>query len=532
MEVRRLNSFAAVRAKRKKPEFKNCSVTDEVYEEENLIHSFALKVTYIGLDSKMEIMEYLWGKSGMMNPKILEGAIFENDERKDDFRLPDEILERIKKKATDEEKKFHEKLGEERERTLKHLERMKSEKEREEKYEEAKRIEEEIERRKRAKLPDLRVKVEPVALLSIDAPVEIHHTKLENDFARKEITWKFDNLTGEHNLRCEGCGKKTDELFLTVDGLACRDCYKECKECGKPMINAYECKVCHAPLCDEHVHFCSTCHKPICKEHATKCEFCSNEMCPEHVHHCSICNAPLCEEHTYKCVVCGREIGPRHTRVCDVCGGNVCPEHIHKCEITGKNVCENCATEIDGKWYSNEVLEKGYGGKMVLPEFRCKTCGIAVSREDVQFCEVCNAPLCPDHAHHCGICGKTLCEDHVNKCSICGKELCGGHSILSELSGKVYCEAHATKCEVCGRVVGVDEIENGVCNSCRNMVEIERRDVPKEIFAKFPYAKKGKKWKISKGKNVAYITEVKGITLSYRVVDGKIEEFRTNKISL
>lgn len=523
--MRNLDSFASVKMKRKKPEFKNCKLVNDVYEEEQVLYSFALKITYIGLDSKTEIVEALW-KDGKMNPEILKGGEFEEVPGENDFKIPDEIMDEIKKKGELREREFQRRVEEERKNVVEHLERMVEEKLREGKSEEAERIREEVERRKNMPLPELRIKVEPISLLRINAPVEIHRSVLENEYSKKEVVWKFDNLTGEHDLRCDGCGKKANEFYLTVDGIACENCYKECKECGKPMINAYECKVCHEPLCEEHVHFCSTCHEPICQEHATKCEFCSNEMCPEHVNHCSVCNAPLCDEHAYSCVVCGKTIGPKHTRICEVCGGNVCPEHIHTCEICGKNVCENCASQIDGKWYCKDHLEDGYGGKLVLPEIRCKECGIAVAKEDVEYCEVCHAPLCPEHTHRCSVCGKTLCGEHVNRCSICNVELCDDHTYFSELSGKPYCEKHVGICEVCGRVVGEDEMHDGVCVACERKKEIGKREIPKEIFKKFPYAKKGKEWFISSGKNVAYITEIKGIVLSYRIVDGEIVEHR------
>jgi len=483
-----MDSFAAAKLKRKRPEFKNAKLIDDVFERDRIYHSFAIMVRYIGKDSKVELREYLWGPDGRLDPDVLKGAEFEELEGESQFAIPEEVLEEIKARGEREEQEFLKSLEKERAEIIAHLEKVLMEKEKEEKYEDAERIKEEIERRK--------------------------NSKLTNEYAEREITWKLDTLTGEHDLRCDGCGKVTNELFLTVDGIACKDCLKECKECGKPMLNAYECKVCHEPLCDEHVHFCATCHEPLCKEHATKCKFCSNELCPEHVEHCSVCNAPLCEEHTYHCSVCGAVIGPMHVRVCDVCHQDVCPEHIHKCEICGKNVCENCAVELDGKWYCKEHLEKSYGGKWVIPTTRCKTCGVALADDEINRCSVCNAPLCDEHTNHCSVCNAPLCDEHV---------------FVSELSGKEYCEEHAGKCNICGRTVGIDELHNSVCDACVNMKEAKRKDIPREILAKFPYAKHGKKWYISRGKNIAYITEVKGITLSYRIVNGEIIEHRSKK---
>ena len=522
-----MEQFAAAKIKRRKPEFANCNAVDDVFERERTFFSFAIMVKYIGKESRTELREYLWGPDGAMSAEVLRGAEFEPAEMDIEFKLPDEVLEDIKKKAVEEEERFHRAVEEERNETLRHLRRMLEEKEREGKEEEAQRIREEIERRENSPLPELRVHVEPVALLAIEAPVEVHHTKLENEFAKREITWKFDTLTGEHDLRCNSCGRAADKFFLAVDGIACDLCIKECKECGKPMINAHECKVCHAPLCDDHVHFCSTCGAELCNDHAIRCEFCSNEMCDDHINYCSVCNAPLCDEHAYSCVVCGKTTGPKHTRVCDVCGGNVCPEHIHKCEICGKNVCENCASQIDGKWYCREHLEVGYGGKLILPELRCEVCGIALANEDAHHCKVCGMVLCGDHVHRCSICGEELCEEHVHRCSICGAELCEEHVNFSEISGKPYCEYHTEICEICGRTVGEDEIRYGICNACTRMSEISRRDVPREIFLKFPYAKRGKEWYVSRGKNVAYITEVKGTRLAYRIVAGEIVEHRS-----
>ncbi len=523
-----MEQFAAVRMKRRKPTFKNCHVEDDVYEEERVLHSFALKITYIGLDSKVEILEYLWGDKGAMNPNVLKDAEFEEVQAENEFKIPDEVMEHIKSRAKEEESKFHEELQRKREDMLEHLKKMAIEKKSEGKMEEARRIEEEIERRRNATLPDLRVKVEPVSLLKIIAPLEIHRTVLSNEFTKREVVWKFDNLTGKHDLKCAGCGKSSEEFYLTVDGLACADCEKECKVCGKPMINAHLCKECNAPLCEEHVHHCSVCNAPLCEEHATKCKFCTNEMCSEHVHHCSVCNAPLCEEHTYTCSVCGATIGPMHTRVCEVCGSNVCPDHIHKCEICGKNVCENCAVEIEGKWYCKEHLERGYGGIWVIPEIRCKECGVALSSEHAVYCEVCNAPLCPDHAHKCSVCGSFLCSEHTYECAVCHVELCDRHAHVSELSGNRYCESHSLKCPICGRTVGSDEMKGDVCISCANMTEITKKDVPPEIFRKFPYAKRGKAWYISRGNTIAYITEVKNMILSFRVIDGEILEHRSS----
>ncbi len=521
-----MEQFAAARVKRRRPEFANCSAVDDVFEKERIFYSFAISVKYIGKESRTELREYLWGPDGPLDPEVLRGAEFERIEMDVDFRIPEGVMKEIEEKAREYEEEFHRQVKEERERTVEHLRRLLQEKESEGKEEEVKRIREEIERRSSAELPELRVLVEPVALLAINAPLEIHHTKLENEFARREVTWKFDTLTGEHDLRCDSCGRSADRLFLAVDGIACESCIKECKECGKPMINAHECRVCHAPLCDEHVHHCSTCGAELCDSHAIRCEFCSKEMCPEHVNRCSICNAPLCEDHSYSCVVCGRITGPRHTRVCDVCGGNVCPEHIHRCSICGKNVCENCAVQIDGEWYCREHLEVGYGGKLVLPEIRCEVCGIALEREDMHRCEVCGKVLCGDHVHRCSICNEELCDEHVHRCSICNEELCEKHTNFSEISGKPYCESHTAVCEICGRVVGVDEVHGGICDACSRMREISRREVPREIFVKFPYAKRGREWYVSRGKNVAYITEVKGMRLAYRIVDGEIVEHR------
>ncbi|NPA74560.1 MAG: hypothetical protein GXO25_00575 [Euryarchaeota archaeon] len=75
--------------------------------------------------------------------------------------------------------------------------------------------------------------------------------------------------------------------------------------------------------------------------------------------------------------------------------------------------------------------------------------------------------------------------------------------------------------------MGSDELRGGVCDACRNMKELSKKSIPKEIFIKYPYAKRGKEWFISRGKNAAYITKIKNMTLSYRVVDGKIVEHRS-----
>ena len=521
-----LDSFSSVKIKRKKPDFKNATLVDDVFERDRVFHSFAIQVRYIGKESKTELREYLWGPDGKMNPEILKGAEFESTKEKSEFKIPAEIIEEIRARGEKEEAKFHRELEKERREVIAHLKRVLEENMREEKYEEVERIKAEIERRERAEFPELVVKIEPVALLEIHAPVEIHHSRLKNEFADKELTWEFDTLTGEHDLKCEGCGKSAMGFYLTVDGISCESCLKVCKECGKPMIHAKECKVCHAPLCDEHVHYCSTCHGPICSEHATKCRFCSKEMCPEHVNRCSVCNAPLCEEHTYHCSVCGSTIGPMHVRVCDVCGSDVCPEHIHKCAICGKNVCENCAVELDGKWYCKEHLERSYGGKWVIPEVRCKICGVALANDEINRCSVCDAPLCDDHTNHCSVCDAPLCDEHTNYCSICNAPLCDKHVFISEMSGKEYCEEHSLSCKICGRIVGEDELKDGVCRACSDMVEVSRRDIPREIMIKFPYSKHGKRWFVSQGKNVAYITEVKGVILAYRIVNGEIVEHR------
>ena len=517
-----------MRLNRKKPRFKNCHiVTDDVTESEKLIFSFAIKISYIGRNAKTEILEYLWDGNHYLPADMLKNAKFTPEKREIDFKIPDNIMNEIKCRAEKEENRFHKLLQKEKDKTMRHLSALATEKEKEGRVNEANRIRDEIERRKSASMPELKVKVEPVALLVINAPVEIHRTVLANKYLRIEKVWEFENLTGNTDLACEGCGRKADDLFLTVDGLACEQCYKECKECGKPMLHIHECRVCNAPLCDEHVHYCSTCKAELCKEHTAKCEFCSREMCPEHTHHCSVCGAPLCEYHAYSCVVCGREIGPKHTRICDSCGGNVCPEHIHKCVICGRNVCENCAIEIEGNWYCKDHLESGYGNKLILPEIRCKECGIAIAKDDALYCEVCNAPLCPAHAHSCSVCGATLCSKHVQTCSICGNEMCEEHSFISEISGDGYCEEHTSICKVCGRTVGVNEInEEGICSSCKSAGIISRREVPKEIFAKFPYTKRAREWKRSHGKNMAYVTKLKGITLSYRIVNGEIVEHR------
>lgn len=523
-----MDQFAAVKIKRKSPDFKNCKVTDDVFERERIFYSFAIRVRYIGKTSKEELREYLWGPEGRMDPDILRDAEFERIELDTEFRIPEEVMNEIRERGKKEEEIYRREVEEERKRTVEHLRKMLEEKERENRTEEALRIKEEIERRENAEIPELRVLVEPVALLAIYAPVEVHHTLLKNEYATREITWKMDTLTGKHDLRCEGCGRVTDKFFLAVDGLSCEACLKECKECSKPMIHAHLCSVCSEPVCDDHVHFCTSCSAPLCSDHTEKCDFCSNEMCPDHVKHCSICNASLCDDHAYHCAVCNAVIGPKHARICESCGREICPDHIHKCDICGKSVCENCSVNIDGSWYCRDHLEVGYGGKLVLPDIRCKTCGIAVSREDALKCDVCGSTLCPDHASRCVVCGKVLCESHVNECSICHRELCDDHSRISELSGKVYCDEHSTICNVCGRVVGIDETHNGVCHACASMKEISRKDAPREIFLKYPYARKGKNWYISRGKNVAYITEVRGLRLAYRIVDGEIVEYRSN----
>ncbi len=520
------DAFGAARVQRKKPVFKNARVTDDVTERERLLYSFALKVTYIGKTAKSEIREYLWDRD-TVNPEILKGAELVPEERELNFEIPGPVLEEIKEKAAMEEEKFQREVKEEREKLIEHLEQLAEEKEKEEKHEEAKLIREEMKRRKNAPMPELRVKIEPVALMALNAPVEIHRTVLENEFARTEKVWRFDNLTGEHELKCDGCGRNADSYYLTVDGLACESCYRECRECGKPMINANTCKVCHAPLCDEHTHTCSVCGAPLCEEHAEKCEFCKNEMCPEHVARCSVCGAPLCEEHRFTCSVCGATIGPKHTRICSVCGRDVCPEHVHRCAECGKSVCENCAVEIDGKWYCKEHLERTPAGIWVIPEMRCAECGVALSDKEAKFCDVCGAPLCKEHAHSCSECGKTLCKEHTHRCSICGAELCEEHTHISEVSGREYCKKHVETCPVCGRIMGKDESVNGTCPGCTALERIPRKSVPKEIFRKYPYVRHSRNWFISRGKTPAYITEIRGARLSYLLTKGEIREYRS-----
>ncbi len=520
------DAFGAARVMRKKPALRDMKM-DDVTESPIELYSFAIKVTYIGKESKSEVREYLWHNGKSISPDILKGATLSPIERELNFKIPDAVIEEIKQRGEDEEKRFHSQLKVERAQLIEHLSALAEEKRREEKIEEAERIEEEIERRKDAPFPELRVRVEPVALMLLEAPLEIHRTVLENEFTRLEVVWEFDNLTGECDLKCNGCGRKVDEYFLTVDGLACKDCLNKCKECGKPMIHAEQCKVCHEHLCEEHVHHCSTCGAPLCEEHAERCKFCSNEMCPEHVNRCSVCNAPLCEEHTFRCSVCGTTIGPRHTRICDSCGKDVCPEHIHRCEICGKNVCENCGVEINGKWYCREHLEKTPLGVWVIPKLRCSTCGVALSEDEANHCKVCGAPLCEAHTNHCDVCNVLLCERHTHHCDICGASLCDEHVVISELSGREYCREHAATCSVCGRQVGTDELKNGVCPACMAMEQISRKNVPREIFAKYPYVRHSRAWFISRGKNTAYITEFRGRRFAYRVINGEIKEFRS-----
>ncbi len=526
-----MNEFGAVIARKKKPKIVNADIIRKsVSEEDNFVYSFAVKVTYIGKKTHTEILEFLWHNGKILDPEVLRDATFERVVIEHEFDIPDCIKERIVEKAKKLENEFHKAWFEERDELIKHLEKIAEEKEKEGKIEDAKRVREEIERRKNANPPPLKVRVEPVALLVINAPVETHQTVLKNSFVEKEIHWKFNNLTGKSDLVCEKCGTQHENLYLTVDGMGCKHCTGFCSVCNKPMLNFEKCKVCSAVLCENHVHKCEVCGEALCDEHAHKCSFCNTTLCDEHASRCYICGATLCKEHTYVCAVCGNIIGPRHARICDICGRDVCPEHIHKCEICGKNICENCGVEIDGKWYCKEHLVTGYGGKLVFPELKCKTCSVYLSKGDAIKCSVCGDALCPEHALKCDVCGTVLCEEHSFKCSICGKILCENHTVMSEISGKTYCREHTTRCPVCGRSIGTNELQGSICVACASMTPIDKRDVPSEIFKKYPYSKKGKVWYISRAKNVAYITRIGTLHLAYRIVEGEIIEWRNSDL--
>lgn len=227
------------------------------------------------------------------------------------------------------------------------------------------------------------------------------------------LTWNAINGKGFYG-ECVECGKAIE---VADEFLLCSVCLKPicgehryvCEKCEKPMclIHSWKCSICSRTLCDnEEKHTCNVCSSLICRECTRECTECgaSTAYCPADIVECPHCNLKLCKEHFKEhltwCDVCGEEICIKSSSICSVCGKTLCSSCVIKCSKCGKPICP------DHSW-------------------TCNVCGRSFcSNEEKHICGVCGKPVCTYDAVKCQSCGTFVGRTRIIKCPNCGREVC------------------------------------------------------------------------------------------------------------
>jgi hypothetical protein len=191
---------------------------------------------------------------------------------------------------------------------------------------------------------------------------------------------------------------------------------------------------------------------------------------------CVVCDGGVCIDDRAVCGHCEEPTCPEHAAVCDACGETFCIADLQTCSECGDRFCE---TDRHG----------------------CRSCGDVLCTDHVERCSVDGEPHCRRHLETCDHCegdrpggARLRCPDHLSTCSVGAERLCADHEQTGPITEEPVCADHTVECSFCEQGYSTAAVENGRCETCRQLGGSTDAEVIGEVdeeFRKTTAAKNG-----------------------------------------